>query len=78
VIDPSGRRPGKAACIRRNSPFHTGPYKSLDDVEYATLSWVDWYNNERLYEDLGYIPPAEYEANHYALQPAQQHATITN
>lgn len=68
----------KTECIRRNSPFHTGPYKSLDDVEYATLAWVDWFNNERLYEDLGYIPPAEYEANHYALHEPRQLAGATH
>lgn len=35
-------------------------------VEMATLRWVDWYNNDRLFGPIGYIPPAEAEANHYA------------
>jgi putative transposase len=38
-----------------------GPWRNLDAVEYATLEWVDWYNNRRLLEPLGYMPPAEYE-----------------
>jgi len=35
-------------------------------VEYATLDWVDWFNNRRLLEPIGNIPPAEAEANSYA------------
>lgn len=38
-----------------------GPWRNFDDVEYATLDWVDWFNNKRLLEPLGYLPPAEYE-----------------
>ena len=43
-----------------------GPWRSLDAVEYATLEWVDWFNNRRLLEPIGNIPPAEAEANYYA------------
>jgi len=43
-----------------------GPWRSLDAVEYATLEWVDWFNNRRLLEPIGNIPPAEAEANFYA------------
>ena len=32
-----------------------------DEVEYATLDWVAWYNNKRLLEPIGYVPPVEYE-----------------
>ena len=46
----------KTEVIRRR-----GPWRSFDDVEFATLEWVSWYNNTRLLEPLGYIPPAEYE-----------------
>ena len=42
-----------------------GPWRSFD-VEYATLEWVDWFNNRRLLEPIGNIPPAEAEANYYA------------
>jgi transposase InsO family protein len=55
----------KTECIR-TTVFHSGPYKALPDVEYATAGWVDWYNNRRLHSTLGYVPPAEYEAAHYA------------
>lgn len=43
-----------------------GPWRSRDAVEMATLEWVDWYNNRRLLEALGQIPPAEAESNYYA------------
>ena len=37
------------------------PWRRVDDVELATAEWVAWYNQERLHEALGYVPPAEYE-----------------
>lgn len=49
---------------------HLGPWKGLEDVEYATLEWVAWYNSRRLMEPLGDIPPAEYEAQYYHTQAA--------
>jgi putative transposase len=39
-----------------------GPWKGLDEVEYATLEWVDWFNHRRLLEPIGSVPPAEFEA----------------
>lgn len=45
-----------------------GPWRSLDAVEYATLEWVDWFNNRRLLEPIGYVPPAEFEAEYYRQQ----------
>ena len=45
--------------------YRRGPWRSFDAVEYATLEWVDWFNNRRL-EPIGNIPPAEAEANYYA------------
>ena len=42
-----------------------GPWKSRQAVELATLHWVHWFNNHRLLESIGYIPPAEAEANYY-------------
>jgi transposase InsO family protein len=38
-----------------------GPWRSLEAVEYATLEWVDWFNNRRLLEPIGNMPPAEAE-----------------
>jgi putative transposase len=45
-----------------------GPWRSLDAVEYATLEWVDWFNNRRLLEPIGYVPPVEFEAEYYRQQ----------
>ena len=42
-----------------------GPWKNPDAVEYATLEWVDWFNNRRLLEPIGDIPPAEFEQAYY-------------
>jgi len=43
-----------------------GPWETIDDVELATLSWVHWYNNDRLHSYLNDVPPAEHEDAHYA------------
>lgn len=51
----------KAEVIHRR-----GPWRSFEAVEHATLEWVDWFNNRRLLEPIGNIPPAEAEANFYA------------
>ena len=50
----------KAELIHRR-----GPWKTRESVELATLEWVSWFNHQRLMESLGYIPPAEAEANYY-------------
>ena len=50
----------KTEVIRR-----CGPWRNIDEVEFATLEWVDWFNNRRLLEPLGYVPPAEYESVYY-------------
>ena len=42
-----------------------GPWKSASAVEWETLKWVDWYNNTRLLEPIGYITPNEAEADFY-------------
>jgi transposase InsO family protein len=41
-----------------------GPWRHLEAVEFATLTWVDWFNTRRLLEPIGYVPPAEYEARY--------------
>jgi len=51
----------KTEVIRRR-----GPWRSMEAVEFATLEWVDWYNNRRLLEPIGNMPPAEAEARYYA------------
>jgi len=50
----------KTEVIHRRSPW-----RHLDDVEYATLDWVDWFNNRRLLEPIGNVPPAEFELMYY-------------
>ncbi len=45
-----------------------GPWRRFDDVEYATLEWVAWFNTRRLMGPLGYVPPAEYEEQYYRSQ----------
>jgi putative transposase len=47
---------------------HRGPWKGMEDVEFATLCWVSWYNTERIMEPLGYLSPAEYEAQYLRTQ----------
>jgi transposase InsO family protein len=42
-----------------------GPWKNLEQVEFATLEWVDWFNNRRLLEPIGNMPPVEFEAMYY-------------
>jgi transposase InsO family protein len=53
----------KAEVIHRR-----GPWKTRESVELATLEWVSWFNNQRLLEPIGYVPPAEYEAYYYQQQ----------
>ena len=50
----------KAELVRNR-----GPWRGLDDLEYGTLEWVDWFNHRRLFEAHGQIPPAEFEELHY-------------
>ena len=52
----------KAEVIHRR-----GPWRSFEAVEFATLEWVDWFNNRRLLEPIGNIPPAEAEERYYAM-----------
>jgi len=44
---------------------HRGPWRNIDAVEYGTLEWVDWFNNRRLLEPIGNVPPAEFEATYH-------------
>jgi len=57
----------KAEVIHRR-----GPWRSFEAVEFATLSWVDWFNNRRLLEPIGNIPPAEAEERYYAMLGEQK------
>ncbi len=48
-----------------------GPWCSMEAVEFATLEWVDWFNNRRLLSSNGNIPPAEAEVSYWACQEDQ-------
>ena len=60
----------KAEVIHRR-----GPWRSFEAVEFATLEWVDWFNNRRLLEPIGNIPPAEAEERYYARGTARHPAS---
>lgn len=50
----------KTECVR-----HDGPFRGVDDLELATLSWVHWFNTNRLHSALDYVTPIEHEDAHY-------------
>lgn len=56
----------KAELIERR-----GPWRSYEAVEFSTLRWVDWFNNRRLLEPIGYVPPVEYEEAYYRREGEQ-------
>jgi len=56
----------KTEVIRRR-----GPWRQIEDVEFATLEWVSWFNGRRLLQPIGYLPPVEYEEADYGRQAAQ-------
>jgi transposase InsO family protein len=63
----------KTELIRRK-----GPWRSFEDVEYATLEWVQWYNTKRLHSAIGNVPPAEYEMMYYEqCEVSAQGAVVT-
>ena len=51
--------------------YPRGPWKTRESVEIATLQWVHWFNHQRLLEPIGYIPPAEAEAQYWRLTATQ-------
>ena len=59
----------KAECVR-----HDGPFKTVDDLELATLSWVHWFNTSRLHSAIDYLTPMEFEQQYQYRQndPRQQ------
>jgi len=62
----------KTELIRRG-----GPWKGLDDVELATLEWVDWHNHRRLHTACDDLTPAELEQVYYRQHPAQQDIAVS-
>ena len=62
----------KAEVVHRRSPW-----RNLEAVEFATLEWVDWFNNRRLFEPIGFIPPAEAEERYFAMLNDKAMAALT-
>jgi len=57
----------KNECVK-----HDGPFRTVDDLELATLSWVHWFNHQRLHSSIGYTTPIEFEQEYYRHINAQQ------
>jgi putative transposase len=55
----------KAELVRNK-----GPWKNIDDLEIAVAEYIDWFNHRRLHGEIGLVPPAEHEDNHYRHNPA--------
>jgi putative transposase len=63
----------KTELVRRR-----GPWKGLDEVEYATLEWVDWFNHRRLLAPIGDLPPAGLEAAYHQREDPSRTAGLKN
>jgi transposase InsO family protein len=63
----------KTEVIRRR-----GPWRGVEDVDFATLEWVVWFNTQRLLEPLGYVPPAAFEATYHETRIAHTGAVGLN
>ncbi|MFL0569325.1 integrase core domain-containing protein, partial [Kocuria rhizophila] len=61
----------KAELVR--GPARSGPWKTVENLELATLGWVHWHNTQRLHSYLGDVPPAEFENAFYAVQADREH-----
>ncbi|WP_406049553.1 IS3 family transposase [Kribbella sp. NBC_00889] len=59
----------KAELIRNPATRPNTGWKSINDVEIAVAEYVDWFNHRRLHGEIGHVPPAEFEANHYSEIP---------
>jgi putative transposase len=63
----------KTEFVRRH-----GPFKTVADVEFTLMEWVDWYNNARLHSRRGYLTPAEHETAHYAQNPPRRPVLVNS
>ena len=70
-VGSTGDSYDNAAAEALNSLFKSelirnrGPWRCIDDLEIATAEYIDWFNHRRLHGEIGLIPPAEHETNHY-------------
>ena len=51
--------------------YRQGPWRNVEHVEWEMLTYVDWLNNRRIHESLGYVPPFEFEAHYCALSESE-------
>ena len=72
---PCGRKLSWRSPCEPGQRHRRGPWRSLEAIEFATLEWVDWFNNRRLLEPIGNIPPAEAEERYYAM--LERHGGVT-
>ncbi len=61
----------KTECVKIDGPFRT-----VDELELATLSWVHWFNENRLYSSIGYLTPIEAEEQYYRENNPQSQPTL--
>jgi transposase InsO family protein len=57
----------KNECVK-----HDGPFRTVDDLELGTLSWVHWFNHQRLHSSIGYLTPIEFEKEYYRQNTSRQ------
>ena len=68
------RKHGHLASVELIRP--RGPWRGLDDVEYATLERIDWFDQRRLLEPIGCVPPAQFEAAYWSKEGSDADATL--
>ena len=66
----------KAELVR--GPARPGPWRTVEDLELATLGWVSWHNTQRLHGYLGDVPPAEFEDTFYAVEAGREQLSESN
>src|SRR5260221_14444127 len=71
----TAERASRSPFVKREFQLLNGTESGTGSLEFATLQWVSWFNHHRLLEPIGYIPPAEAEANYYR-QVASQAAAV--
>ena len=59
----------KAELVRNR---HKGPWRDIDDLEIAVAEYIDWFNYRRIHGEIGYVPPAEFEAHPPAVEPSPE------